>query len=1559
MKPDQTNTFLIEPYINPSNTPKQKKRKLQHRTFGDHLTFKSKDTVRIVSQNVNCIGISTQNNYKIEEAKNWMLQNEVDIVGWQETGIAFHTLPKYEKLPERIKDIRWKKVRISSSNNKHETLQKFQYGGTAVISFDEVAHRVKATGADSTGLGRWSWMLFEGKNNHFTRVISAYVPCKSARDRHQTVYDNQHKRYFLNQGIDECPRKLMHMHITKQIKKWQMQGENIVLLIDTNEDLSRMGQLQTKLCYECQLVDPIRKIYSKKNTTLPSTSLTGSVPIDSIFVSPQLENITRGGWLKIEESVGDHRSLYINLPMSILLGENPFHIHRSSARRLICDQPKIVAKYNKLLNRQLEQQKTLQKYATLKNMIDLKKIQDDQAIILLNKIDSSITNSIRYAEKRCRKLKCGAVPYTSELATAGKSIHLWNIVIRKKKGQKISSRYISRLAKKVGVSKPTDLSLKDCEKERNIASNAYRKIKRNAQASRTIFIQDLAAQQAALGNESVSNAISRINRNEELRESFRRIKSVTKPFYGATEKVLISSQDGQSEMITTDKLQIEQALAIQNQKKFTDAYSSPFLQEPLISELGQEAVTKRAEQILDGTYNAEKIESNDTKQFIKCLQRPVTSTYKNNDSNCSLETAVSYWKKKREKTNSSMSNRHIGTYRALTQDNISTLKVINSISNMAFNIGLPLQRWTNDLDVSLLKKPNKIRPSELRTIGTLEADFNQNAALHFSKRMMHNGIKCGMIPSSQYAKKGNRSIEAAIVKILFLDYLRLTKTNGAFLAMDLENCFDRMAHPVSSLCSQRLGVPAKIAQCMIRTLCNMKHYMRTAYGDSEWSYCGTSSHPLQGAVQGNGAASPMFIAISCVIISFLESQVVGVKIISAITLSLFAISAIMYVDDSDILISALQPEENANSIRDRAQKAASVYSAGVKQTGGAIRPEKCRWFLLSYKWVSGIAKIEYNPDVDPIKIENSRGETQVVQRLDVRQGWKGLGVVTAPSGCWKDHMKYLIDEKILPWNNSIKSSYLQRHDVYRAAFTSIFKSIDYTLPATSLTTAQCISINAKLHKNFLPRIGIDNHMPLVYRYAPNKYQGLSSMNVEVKQFTEKLKMFLTHANTDSQLGKSIQLNLESIHLTAGINSSIFSLPYSKYGILLEDGWIQNLWQSAEKYNISIKGSYIAPTCNRTNDYSLMEKLVLADLYTDEDIQSINRCRIYLKVQNLSEIANGAGTNISYCAMNYIRDPDRTSKYNWPYQPFPKRRDWEAWIDAVQNVWSNGNYQIEPPLGTWNTNLNFTTDWKYSPTTRLLYYKTSTDTYNTYAEKITTRRDTKQYHMIQNINQAPDDALNAIVNRSNPFSPRLESILPEESIILHTSADLQKETNIFMEQITFPSQKIEILISDIINGKAVAVTDASVSPISKVGASSFVITSSNLQISCNGAHGVPQGSAPMDSYRAEIYGIYGILVCLQQLSQKYQIKKGEVLIACDNKAGLHNALAYKDKASISQGSFDILWAIYNLRQLLPIKLRFQHVRGHQDATGKVLTVLEKLNCIMDKRAGQYREYVESS
>ena len=64
----------------------------------------------------------------------------------------------------------------------------------------------------------------------------------------------------------------------------------------------------------------------------------------------------------MEKSIGDHKALFVDIPIETILGEDPFIIHRNTARRLICNQPKIVERYNNLLNRQLQKQHTFEKF---------------------------------------------------------------------------------------------------------------------------------------------------------------------------------------------------------------------------------------------------------------------------------------------------------------------------------------------------------------------------------------------------------------------------------------------------------------------------------------------------------------------------------------------------------------------------------------------------------------------------------------------------------------------------------------------------------------------------------------------------------------------------------------------------------------------------------------------------------------------------------------------------------------------------------------------------------------------------------------------------------------------------------------------------------------------------------------------------------------------------------------------------------------------------------------------------------------------------------------------
>lgn len=107
--------------------------------------------------------------------------------------------------------------------------------------------------------------------------------------------------------------------------------------------------------------------------------------------------------------------------------------------------------------------------------------------------------------------------------------------------------------------------------------------------------------------------------NEELRQTYRNIKMVVNDGLGAPYHMELTTEYGPH--ISTDKDAIEAALMNEYENEYRLAYSSPFLQEPLLSKLGQLAINDKAQAILDGKYECDLNIPTHTKTFIKHLKK--------------------------------------------------------------------------------------------------------------------------------------------------------------------------------------------------------------------------------------------------------------------------------------------------------------------------------------------------------------------------------------------------------------------------------------------------------------------------------------------------------------------------------------------------------------------------------------------------------------------------------------------------------------------------------------------------------------------------------------------------------------------------------------------------------------------------------------------------------------------------------------------------------------------------------------------------------------------------
>ena len=76
-------------------------------------------------------------------------------------------------------------------------------------------------------------------------------------------------------------------------------------------------------------------------------------------------------------------------------------------------------------------------------------------------------------------------------------------------------------------------------------------------------------------------------------------------------------------------------------------------------------------------------------------------------------------------------------------------------------------------------------------------------------------------------------------------------------SVDLDNCYDAVAHPIASIALQAFQVPLATIVVLLSVLQTMTFFLQTGYGVSTSGYRGTrSADPTFGLGQGNGMAPP-------------------------------------------------------------------------------------------------------------------------------------------------------------------------------------------------------------------------------------------------------------------------------------------------------------------------------------------------------------------------------------------------------------------------------------------------------------------------------------------------------------------------------------------------------------------------------------------------------------------------------------------------------------------------------------------------------------------------------
>lgn len=1541
--------------------------------FGDKHTYKPEDTIRVWYTNPCGLGLD-HHHPKSDDSFNFLQhQSQADIFGLAETNVRWDKLYHNSSLYSRVKQ-RWKFFKISTSQNAHANLGVAQRGGTCTVSHGQAAYRVHNRGEDESGLGRWSWLEFRGRDNHLTRVYTAYRPGgppSSRRRSYTTVYEQQ-IAYLKQNKIDMQPRDYFDASIMEELSKI-LQTTNVILLIDVNQDVIR-GHFTRKM-KELGLSN-VFETKSSDTFPIPPTHHRGSKPISAIYVNGALD-CTRCGILpKCVGIHGDHRNMFADFTTHSFLGSCMYDVISQPMKRLQLKDPRTVNKFVTIVRKHLHSTSSFQYAEMLFSKATYPPplgLHDD-----MEKLDDQLGRAISAGKKKCRHLFVGNIPYSDTFETLRDTRRLWLLVRKRKIGQKISSKTIQRLAKKLNIQKPLSYPLLMVDSLRNGADRQYRTLsKQTAKERRLQFLQDLAAAHASSLQKDKEKILIRIIHEEQARNQ----SVMTRRYFpkkGTSEQRVdrVQYKEGDAWVEATHPQTVLNACQEDTRRKYNDTGGTPLMEEEVNKLFGNFAETNYARNMQAHRNEIPSFLDSHTKQMLQ--QILFDKAIPRLSKAMSEEDVKKAWSLVKEQKAAAPSGRYNGAYKALCM-HTDLLKFLTISMNLPFLTGTTYSRWHKMIDIMIFKKANNLKVNNIRSVIISEGDWNTAGKIYVTKRLMQQAEKLHLLPSEHIGgRKGRKATDGALTKRLILDNAKIYRRSMAIVSTDAANCYDRMTHKFISFICVKWGLAIQVMISLLAPLQTARHHTRTAYGDSTQFFQGVN---LQGAGQGNTSAAPFWTSISTPIIHLLKQNGSHSSFITPLSGIVVTLALIAFVDDTELFI--MNQEDDLSRLVQQAEVTLHLWRAYLYVTGGAMRPSKCSWTLLSYD-DSVRSKDILLDNVCPesvISIPDDSGVMQPIPRLDVNTPKEYLGVLQPATCCDKPQLEKM-HEKVEEWNNLIQQSRLPPALNLQALFLKIHRTLLYPLPTTAISDKDLQLVSNKLYWKSLPKCGIVRTFPIRYRHLPVHYQGLGLPDLYLEQELSKLREILSFSYTDSILWKQMRLGIEGLQFQIGSQGMVFNYSYYDYGFLAGDTWLKSHWKFVSDYNFSFQGWKDIQPLRRARDIFLMEAFVQFGSITQKDLIILNECRQYLQVWCLSDIVDITGTYITQEAHNGRRDPARVSLHkSWPKFRRPNVNHWIKWQHWLKMVFCTPlqERRLATPLGVWLISPPFKWQWYFHVDSKRLYriqdrhvkeyimvdsrYTRSSNCWFRFRSII------KDVEIIPHRFDMALATVNSIVQggfkvccdgyRMLPPVPRislpptafnLEELLKEDPDFpswAYCSGNFDTVTiETFQNIMDQPFRFVTDASYDCGHGTAAAIFE----PISKQYQLIFILS-------------VPSNLDNMysynDAYRSESAGLLAGLIMIRHWEKKLG-RAMNVTCSCDNDRALDFTAEFSYTTTNSQ-HFDIGKAIIRTKALLTSTLNFEKVEGHvkEKHTDRVLTRVEILNDTCDSLAKSARQTLPPS
>ena len=281
-------------------------------------------------------------------------------------------------------------------------------------------------------------------------------------------------------------------------------------------------------------------------------------------------------------------------------------------------------------------------------------------------LDNKIEQLMEEAEKQCRKLHTGDIPWSPAYKKACLILTYWYMRKDHSLGLHTNVRQIITLQNKLSIVYNPNLTLVEIIQDLKGAHKQRKRVKKMANELSLEYRLKLAMVKEEAGELKAAVFLRNQNRIEEQRRVARNIRRTEgKMKGGSTTKVTVVDVDGNSTHLVNRK-EIEMVMAKGNEALGHQTEGGSQLLTPAYTQsLGHHGEGTGTDSVLQGTYNFPPDTTDDTRDFIlACKYKPQVQTVLDKDDiKTRYQKTKQLWSIRKEKT--CTYGKHMGHYKAV------------------------------------------------------------------------------------------------------------------------------------------------------------------------------------------------------------------------------------------------------------------------------------------------------------------------------------------------------------------------------------------------------------------------------------------------------------------------------------------------------------------------------------------------------------------------------------------------------------------------------------------------------------------------------------------------------------------------------------------------------------------------------------------------------------------------------------------------------------------------------------------------------------------------------